>query len=126
MSDQPDLRAWAQDYYGRVLQQTADLKTNACCATGAPPPRLAAGLQNIHDDVLNRFYGCGFPVPEVLEGATVLDLGCGTGRDVYLIAQLVGPKGKVIGLDMTESQLQVARDTLAWHMDRFGFAEPNV
>jgi len=45
----------------------------------------------------------------LLEGTTVLDLGCGTGRDVYVASQLVGEGGRVIGLDMTDTQLGVAR-----------------
>ena len=52
--------------------------------------------------------------------------GCGAGRDSYLLAQLVGPEGRVIGVDMTDSQLQVANHYVAWHMDRFGYATPNV
>lgn len=113
-------------YYGETLRSSADLKTNACCATGAPPGWIRSRLSNVHDDVSSRFYGCGFPIPHALQGATVLDLGCGTGRDVYVIAQLVGEKGHVHGLDMTEAQLQVARATEAWHADRFRFAKPNT
>ena len=121
-----DVHSWVQDYYGNILKASADLQTNACCATGAPPARLAAALGHVHPDVLARFYGCGYPIPEVVEGATVVDLGCGTGRDVFLLAQLVGPDGRVHGVDMTEEQLAVARDTLAWHQERFGYAEGNV
>ncbi|MGK0359999.1 MAG: arsenite methyltransferase [Bradymonadia bacterium] len=117
---------WVQDYYGKVLAKSEDLKTNACCATGAPPARILDLLQHVHTDVLDRFYGCGFPVPEALEGATVVDLGCGTGRDVYLISQLVGERGMVHGIDMTTEQLDIANSTLAWHTERFGFKKPNV
>ena len=126
MKPTDDVRAWVSDYYGRVLQKSADLATNACCATGAPPRWMAAALSNVHDDVASRFYGCGFPIPHALEGATVLDLGCGTGRDVYVLSQLVGPSGFVHGVDMTDAQLAVARDTLDWHMDRFGYSTPNA
>lgn len=124
MSEQ--VRDWVERYYGELLESTADLKTNACCATGAPPTWIEPLLRNVHPDVLNRFYGCGFPIPEALEGATVVDLGCGTGRDVYLLGQLVGDEGRVHGVDMTEAQLDVARATLDWHTDRFGRREPNV
>ncbi len=117
-----DVRAFVSDYYGRVLQASADLKTNACCAAGAPPTWIAPALANVHDDVAARFYGCGFPFPHALDGAVVLDLGCGTGRDVYVIAQLAGAAGHVHGVDMTPAQLDVARDTQAWHAERFGFA----
>lgn len=51
---------------------------------------------------MSKFYGCGSPIPEEVEGITVLDLGCGTGRDVYVASGLVGEKGKVIGVDMTD------------------------
>jgi SAM-dependent methyltransferase len=121
-----ELRAWVADYYGKVLASSDDLKTNACCAVGLPPARIQAALTNVHPEVLERFYGCGYPIPEAIEGATVVDLGCGTGRDVFLLAQLVGAAGRVHGVDMTDEQLQVARDTLDWHRQRFGYDEGNV
>lgn len=117
---------WVKDYYGKLLASSDDLQTNACCASGAPASWIASRLQNVHPDVSERFYGCGFPIPQAIKGATVLDLGCGTGRDVYVIAQLVGERGKVIGLDMTEEQLSVARKTQSWHAETFGYAESNT
>lgn len=114
------------DYYGKVLQASADLKTNACCAEDAPPRWIAERLQNVHADVVNRFYGCGFPIPHALEAATVVDLGCGTGRDAFVLAQLVGETGRVHGIDMAAEQLEVARSTAAWHADRFRFKAPNT
>lgn len=115
-----------QNYYGQVLQSSADLKTSACCPIEAMPAFLKPLLANIHTDVSSRFYGCGSPIPHAIEGATVLDLGCGTGRDCYLLSQLVGPNGHVIGIDMTEAQLATARTTLPWHMEKFGFEQANV
>jgi len=126
MTNGADVREQVRHYYGSELRSSGDLQTNACCASGAPPPLVAEALRNVHPDVQARFYGCGFPIPEALDGAHVLDLGCGTGRDVYVLAQLVGSKGYVHGVDMTPEQLVVARRTLAWHMDRFGQAVPNV
>lgn len=111
-----------QDYYGTVLTSTDDLQTSACCIAEAPPTHVRDALRNVHPEVLNRFYGCGSPIPPALSGATVVDLGCGTGRDSYVIAQLVGPDGRVIGIDMTAEQLAVARDHQDWHAERFGFA----
>lgn len=120
------LQTFVSTYYGKLLASSADLKTNACCASGAPPAWIAARLANIHPEVADRFYGCGFPIPHALRGATVLDLGCGTGRDVYVLAQLVGENGHVHGLDMTEQQLALARDTATWHADKFRYARPNT
>ena len=115
-----------QDYYGKELETSQDLKTSACCVAEAMPRHLRTLLTNVHETVRDKFYGCGSPIPPLLEGRTVLDLGCGSGRDVYLLSQLVGPDGHVIGVDMTEEQLVVANHHLAWHMDRFGYEQPNV
>lgn len=123
-SDNP--QDWVKAYYGEVLGSSNDLKTSACCVSDAPGPYLSQLLKNVHEDVSSRFYGCGFPFPQALGGATVVDLGCGTGRDVYVLSQMVGPQGQVIGVDMTPSQLEVAEKTRGWHMDRFGFKVPNV
>lgn len=120
------VRRAVAEYYGRVLGSSADLKTNACCAAGSPPDWIAVRLANVHPDVMERFYGCGYPIPNVVDGATVLDLGCGTGRDVYVLAQLVGPGGVVHGIDMTEEQLAVARGAASWHAERFGYSQPNT
>ena len=56
----------------------------------------------------------------------VLDLGCGAGRDVYAIAQLVGETGHVIGVDMTEEQLETARKYEDFHREAFGYEKSNV
>ena len=94
-----------QDYYGRILQSSDDLQTNACCTDDEMPGWLKRTVSNVHDDVLSRYYGCGLVAPEQLEGLRILDLGCGAGRDVYVLAQLVGETGHVVGVDMTEEQL---------------------
>jgi SAM-dependent methyltransferase len=58
----------------------------------------------------------------LLEGCRVLDLGSGSGRDCYVLAQLVGPQGSVLGVDMTAEQLAVADAHLDYHAERFGYA----
>lgn len=113
-------------YYGEVLQSSSDLKTGACCPAEAMPAHLRPLLADLHPEVTDRFYGCGSPLPPALEGATVLDLGCGTGRDVYLLSRLVGEHGRVIGIDMTPGQLAVASRHQAWHAERYGHARSNV
>lgn len=115
-----------RDYYGQVLKGTGDLRTAACCPAESVPGWIRKYLMNIDDEILARFYGCGSPVPASIDGATVLDLGCGTGRDCYVLSQLVGANGRVIGLDMTSEQLEVARRHLHRQMSRFGYSRPNV
>lgn len=120
------MRDQVRDYYGDVLQSSGDLKSDACCEISTPEPHILDALKNIHPEVASKYYGCGLIAPEGLAGKRVLDLGCGTGRDVFLLAQLVGETGEVVGVDMTDNQLKVALEHEAWHAARFGYAKPNT
>lgn len=110
-----------KDYYGKQLQSSEDLKTTACCDISQIPEWLKPLLARIHPEVLSRYYGCGLVCPPLLEGCRVLDLGCGSGRDVYALAQLVGKTGQVVGVDMTDEQLEVAIRHQAHHVAEFGY-----
>ena len=120
-----DTHAQVQDYYGTQLQTSQDLLTNACCTDDIPLAHRRI-LSQLAPEVLDKYYGCGVCVPEAIEGLTVLDLGSGSGRDAYLLSKLVGEKGHVIGVDMTEEQLDVARRHIGFHTEKFGYAQPNV
>ena len=113
-------------YYGKVLKSSSDLKTGACCSVDAMPAYLQPLLDDIHPAIKDRFYGCGSPLPPALKGMLVLDLGCGSGRDTYLLSRLVGEHGRVVGVDMTPEQLDVARGHQPWHADRYGYTQSNV
>jgi len=109
-------------YYGKTLESSGDLKTNACCTAGAPPKFIQEAIENIDIKVRSKYYGCGLCLPQYdMEGLKVLDLGCGAGRDVYIASQLVGETGKVVGIDMTNEQLDVALGTMDYHNEKFGY-----
>ena len=112
----------SQDYYGKVLSGSADLRTDACCTLEMPSPSILEALANVHEEVKARYYGCGLVVPQAIQGARVLDLGSGSGQDAYLLAQLVGRNGSVTGVDATPQQLAVAEKHKQWHADKFGYA----
>lgn len=124
--DSEDVKQGVRDYYGKELQGSKDLKTNACCCCSAPSKELSAVLSLIDDEILDRFYGCGSPIPPLLEGMTVLDLGSGTGRDVYICSKFVGENGRVIGIDMTPEQIEIAERHKESQMKRFGYSKCNV
>ncbi len=115
-----------KSYYSETLTSSDDLKTDACCTADAMPAYASTLIKNIHPEILDKFYGCGSPIPPFLEGLTVLDLGCGTGRDSYIISQLVGETGRVIGVDMTEEQLSIAKKHQQSQADKFGYSTPNT
>ena len=89
-----------------------------CC----PVDYDAEYLRVIPQEVIERDYGCGDPSRYLREGETVLDLGSGTGKICFIAAQVVGPNGKVIGVDMTDEMLEVARCNAPVVAERLGYA----
>ena len=84
------------------------LETELCCPVTYDPRYL----EIIPDEVLERDYGCGDPSAYLREGETVLDLGSGGGKICFIAAQVVGPSGRVIGVDMNPEMLALARSAL--------------
>ena len=104
-----------QKRYGEGAQaRVAEL----CCPTDYDPKFLQA----IPAEVLDRDYGCGDPSRHLREGEVVLDLGSGTGKICFIAAQVVGPQGRVIGVDMTDEMLDVARRNAPVVAERLGYA----
>lgn len=97
-------RKIVREFYGQAAQTPqADL----CCPTTFD----AADIAHIPQDVIDRFYGCGSPVSAAnpQPGEVYVDLGSGAGIDCFIAAKRVGPAGRVIGVDMTDQMLEVAR-----------------
>ncbi|MGE4107343.1 MAG: methyltransferase domain-containing protein [Bacteriovoracia bacterium] len=115
-----------KEYYGKILKTNQDLKTNACCLSESIPAYQREILSQIPAEVLEKFYGCGSPIPLALKGKIILDLGCGSGRDVFLLSALAGSQSRLIGIDMTDEQLAVAKRALPAHLDRFRFPKEAV
>lgn len=78
-------------------------------------------LEQIPPQVLERDYGCGDPTPYLREGDSVLDLGSGSGKICYIASQVVGARGKIIGVDMTSEMLELARRHLPEFSERIGY-----
>ena len=110
-------------YYENVtMKEQGEMVTHTCaCGPESMPKYIREIEAEIPEEVTSRFYGCGSPLPAALEGCTVLDLGCGTGRDCFLASKLVGPEGKVIGVDMTQAQLDVAEKYHAEIAEKWGY-----
>ena len=120
------VRSMLQEYYGSRLKTKADLNQKACCVDDTQK-RHADILELIPSEVKEKYYGCGCPIPaEDLKGLHVLDLGCGTGLDVFILSRLVGSEGRVFGIDMTDQQIEVAMRHTHTVMERFGYRESNV
>ena len=70
--------------------------------------KIKSLINSIHPEVNEKFYGCGLIIPEAIEGSHILDLGSGSGRDSFILASLAGKTGRVVGIDMTKEQIEVA------------------
>lgn len=89
----------------RYAAAAAQPEAALCCPVDYDPQYLKA----IPTEVIEKDYGCGDPSKHLHPGETVLDLGSGTGKICFIASQVVGPTGKVIGVDMTDDMLEVAR-----------------
>ena len=115
-----------KDYYSNDLNNSKDLKTSACCTIEKYPKHILKYLKNVHEEIRNTYYGCGLVIPENIESCNILDLGCGTGLDVYILSQIVGEKGNVTGIDMTDKQLNIANKWKDYHREKFNYNTNNV
>ena len=89
-----------------------------CCPVLYDP----ALLKVIPEEFIERDYGCGNPSAYVQEGDTVLDLGSGGGKICFIAAQLVGPTGKVVGIDMNDEMLELAAHARGHVADALGYS----
>jgi ubiquinone/menaquinone biosynthesis C-methylase UbiE len=90
---------------GRYSAASKAVQPALCCPVSYDRKLLAV----LPDELIERDYGCGDPSRFVREGEAVLDLGSGGGKICYIASQIVGPKGRVVGIDMNEDMLALAR-----------------
>ncbi len=103
-----------QDRYAAASQEREEA---LCCPVDYNPEYLKI----IPQEVIDKDYGCGDPSAFVKEGDTVLDLGSGGGKICFIASQVVGPTGKVIGVDMTSDMLELARRNEPLVAEKTGF-----
>lgn len=100
-----DIKAVVEERYSQGAQARQE---SLCCPVAYQPELLAA----LPEELIEKDYGCGDPSSYVRMGDCVLDLGSGGGKICYMAAQLVGPHGRVIGIDMNDDMLALARKYL--------------
>ncbi len=125
------MSSWCCDEEGRIKNAVCDLyakvaagEVSCCCGDESVSAPTGAGnveaigypkeaVRQLPDDVLTSNAGCGNPILNARPqpGETVLDLGSGAGLDCFLAAKEVGPRGSVIGLDMTDAMLERAEES---------------
>lgn len=118
-----EIRETVREYYSEATKEKGgELASSVCsCASSCIPEDVKAIVSELPDEIVAKYYGCGSPVPSQIDECVVLDLGCGTGRDAYVVSKLVGEKGRVIGIDMNDDQLEVAELYKAEMTEKWGF-----
>lgn len=109
-----DLDQAVRDRYSEGAGQAVP---ELCCPVDYDPDTLAV----IPQEVIERDYGCGNPSKHLRRGETVLDLGSGTGKICFIASQVVGPEGRVLGVDMNDDMLDVARRAAPVVGERVGY-----
>src|ERR1043166_8709141 len=114
---------------GTTLQVESAVRTRYGEAAGKKVEALCCPIQYnpeylkvIPQEVIERDYGCGDPSRYLRPGETVLDLGSGTGKICFIAAQIAGSRGRVIGVDLTDEMLEVARRYAPIVASRLGYA----
>ncbi len=115
MSTRMDFERAVVERYGQAAQA---VEPALCCPVTYDPHYLAP----IPDEIVERDYGCGDPSAHVREGETVLDLGSGGGKICYIASQIVGPAGRVIGVDINDEMLSLAERHRGTVAERVGHA----
>jgi len=103
----------------RYSQAAKKLEVALCCPT---PDYKKEYLEAIPPEVIERDYGCGDPSKYVGVGETVLDLGSGSGKICFIVSQMVGQAGKVIGVDMNDDMLELSRRAAVTVAERIGYS----
>ncbi len=119
MGEEKKIRDEVSAFYAKAVSRKPG---GSCCAASDGEETIAAlagyrqaELAALPDGVAASAFGCGNPLAfgEVRPGEVVLDLGCGAGLDLLIAAEKVGPRGRVIGVDMTDEMLERARGNVA-------------
>src|SRR5881296_4268500 len=113
----------------KTINSESAVRQRYAAAAQAPAEALCCAvdyerhhLNNIPEEVIQKDYGCGDPSRYLKPGETVLDLGSGAGKICFIAAQVVGATGKIIGIDMTDEMLALARRNAPIVAERLGYA----
>jgi len=117
MKESEKIRKEVSETYARAVKGGG-----GCCSPAATPKGAVAklagytreDLEELPSEAVVNSFGCGNPLAysEVKEGDVVLDLGSGAGIDILIAAKKVGPKGRAIGIDMTDDMIAKAKENI--------------
>lgn len=125
LKDKEAVKALVREKYTQIASRSREQNLSSCCGAGGCSDATYTIFSEDYTSLegyvaeADLGLGCGLPTEYagLRPGMTVLDLGSGAGNDVFVARRLVGPEGKVIGVDMTDKMLELARD----NAERLGY-----
>lgn len=129
-----EIKNSVKEIYSRFATQTKEDNASSCCGSGCCSDEVYnimtddySALEGYNPDA-DLGLGCGLPTQfaRIKAGDTVVDLGSGAGNDCFVARAVVGEQGKVIGIDMTETMIDLARlnaEKLAFNNVEFRLGE---
>jgi arsenite methyltransferase len=134
MENAEKIKSVVREKYGEIAKQskakgnTSCCESSSCCTTDYEVVGEDYSKIKGYNKDANLGLGCGLPTEHasIKEGDTVVDLGSGAGNDVFIARRIVGEKGKVIGIDMTEEMIEKAKENnvrLGYNNVEFRFGE---
>ena len=126
MSEQSEIKKLVKQKYGEIAHQSREQNASSCCGSGGCCSDSDLSIFSEDYSKLDGYkpeadlgLGCGIPTAfaQIRAGHIVVDLGSGAGNDVFISRKMVGPTGRVIGIDMTDEMIAKARA----NNEKFGF-----
>ncbi len=126
MKTESDQKNTVREKYTEIANQSKQQNLSSCCgATGCCGDDFYTIMADDYSKLdgynpeADLGLGCGLPTEfaKIKEGDTVIDLGCGAGNDAFVARRAIGERGKVIGVDFTESMIARARE----NAERLGY-----
>ena len=125
VASREEVHNFVTSFYEDEIKTNTDFEQGACCIPD--DQRLISIYELLPEVLLQHNYGGGSTIPDDdLSGLTVTDWGCGAGVDCFTLAYMVGPHGRVTGIDMSQEQLKRAESFIPAVMRAFNYPEPNV
>lgn len=117
MKKKNTIYSMVQQAYAKTALKASSCCTKSCCCNAQTSSELAVPEAELG-------LSCGDPVAfsKLKKGMVVLDLGSGAGKDVFIAAKIVGARGKVIGIDMTDEMMNLAKKNLKKFISRTGLS----
>jgi len=121
VTSEENIKEVVKERYARIAEKSDELKGSSCCGSGP----CECGEYTVFSDDYSQLegyaadadlgLGCGLPTEyaRIKAGDVVVDLGSGAGNDVFVARSLAGDSGRVIGVDMTETMVEKARQNNA-------------